>query len=123
MSERQTYRTLESAFEMFPWWPQANLDFIHEKLAEVELTVTEYYTPPKQSYIGLRVEGANTIVSLHFGYIAGLRDENGKKYWIDNPINKLRDGDGPQNASRETDPCPTCGVLLPLTGHCDECYG
>ena len=120
MAERQTYPTIEAALRTYPWWPEANLEMIRGKTRDLD--IAEIYTPAGRSYIGLRVKGWDTIVAINFGFIWGLRDATGKKYWIELPINRIHDGGYTQNRDEQIDPCPNCGILLPKSGLCDNCY-
>lgn len=120
MSDREVFSTVDAALRAFSWWPEENRGKIHETIADLDIRLI--YTPPGRSYIGLVIEGADTIVSLHSGFIAGLRDESGKKYWIELPVNRIHDGGYTQNGEPEIDPCPECGILLPKSGLCGNCY-
>jgi hypothetical protein len=120
VSGRQVYDSVDDALLTYPWWPEENLVFIREKIANLD--VTEVYTPPERSYIALRLKGVATIVTLNFGFIAGLRNEDGKEYWIELPVNRIHDGGYTRNAEAQDDPCPNCGILLPASGLCGNCY-
>ena len=118
--ERREYASLEDALRQFPWWPTANVDVIRQIAAEIE--IVRIYTPPRSGYIGLVPEDGGPIVSIHSGYVAGLRNELGKRYWKELPVNRIRDGDSAQIGHPEGDPCPECGIVLPISGPCDYCY-
>ena len=127
--ERQEYASLEDALRQFPWWPAANVDVIRQIAAEIAIALI--YTPPRSGYIGLVPEDGGPIVSIHSGYMAGLRNELGKRYWKELPVNRIREGDSaqightegdPRPDATEGDPCPECGIVLPISGPCDYCY-
>ena len=118
--ERREYSSLEDALRQFPWWPTANVDVIRQ-IAE-EIAIARIYTPPRSGYIGLVPEAGGPIVSIHSGSLAGLRNELGKRYWKELPVNRIRDGDSNQIGHAEGDPCPECGIVLPISGPCDYCY-
>lgn len=119
MNERQEFASLEAALREFPWWEETNVEVIQKRMAGLKFA--RIYTPPGRSYIGLVPDSGGAIVSLHYGYIAGLRDQDGRN-WIALPINRIRDGGNTQGGTPETDPCPECGILLPRSGLCGTCY-
>jgi hypothetical protein len=114
---RQEYPSVDAALRTFSWWPEVNLSVIRDNVADLDIKTI--YTPPGRSYIGLVVNGASSIVAINFGFIWGLRDEEGKKYWVPLPINRIHDGGYTQGTSSDPDPCPNCGILLPASGLCD----
>ena len=111
--KRREYASLEDALRHFPWWPTANLDVIRQIAAEIE--IVRIYTPPRSGYIGLVPEDGGPIVSIHSGYMAGLRNELGKRYWKELPVNRIREGDSVQIGNADGDPCPECGIVLPVS--------
>jgi len=119
LSTRQTYSSIDSALSTFPWWPKANLERIHELTSG--LSITEVYTPPRRSYIGLVVEGATRIVSISSGFVAGVQDGRGNN-WVALPVNALRDGDAAKGRDQPMDPCPICSIGLPKSGLCGNCF-
>lgn len=120
MNERKVFDSVQSALRDFPWWPVENLETIRETLAGLQ--IVEIYTPPARSYIGLVPQDGGPIISVSSGYIAGLRDTNGHRYWKALPVNRIRDGGYTVSPEVERDSCPECFIQLPLSGLCDNCY-
>jgi hypothetical protein len=116
---RRDYDTLEDALRAFPWWPAENLEVIHETLSG--LKIQSVHVPASAGYIGLRVEGYERMVAVAFGYIDGLKTETGELTWVELPVNRIREGGYSQDHRPATLPCRTCGLLLPVSGVCDEC--
>ncbi|QNE35867.1 hypothetical protein [Leifsonia shinshuensis] len=116
---RREYATLEEALRAFPWWPAENLEAIRGHLSRLQ--IQSVHVPPSGGYIGLRVDGFERMVYVAFGYIDGLKTETGELTWVELPVNRIREGGYWQDHRPSADPCLVCGLLLPISGVCDEC--
>jgi hypothetical protein len=116
---RTSFPTFAEALADFPL-PLENMPQIHDFLATRDYQ--EFYIPPSRPYIGMVPRGGGKADFLHYGYI-GYRDTNGRRIWIDLPVNKLRDGGGTRQTRREAAVkyCPTCGLAMPASGQCSYC--
>ncbi len=121
MGEQREFESIDHALGELKWWTTDNLAVIRELTKD--LAHGRVYTPASGGYVGIVPADGGPIISLHVGYVAGLRDEAGRRYWVALPDNRIRDGGESHRRTAEGDACPECGVLTSLALPCEECYG
>lgn len=117
MSDRRSFRSIAAALDEFDRWPLANRGTILEALDSMD--VEAIYVPASRSYIGVFVRNQQQVVSIHSGYIWGIRDADGKVGGIALPVNRLRDGNAEPHGKIRRQRCPICDNELPTSGECD----
>ncbi|MDN4489247.1 hypothetical protein QQX13_00215 [Demequina sp. SYSU T00068] len=134
--EREYFASLDRALEA-QQLPLENRPLVREIASKIPYD--RIYVPRQsRAYIALvEPDSGKIVAAIHSGYVSihtsvagALEDytlyadtEASAWWWIELPVNSIRDGGQTMTAREPRDhgTCPTCFVALPATGRCDTC--